>query len=427
MRKGALRRAVVVAVVGLAPLLGADPASAATAVTGASGGLELQYLIEGTLPVFPCLECSATFDAGAKGVGWMRADAFNQLWDVNIEAMNLSANHSGQVVYQEAGTPYCPALGQAAGSITLTDPSAEGTVVRSGAPGDVGELDTVAVTVSFTYQRVGATVVIALTSAVLRVDFHSPTLTGSVTAASNGMAGAATGVFVVTDPVSVANRCQDPGPLPFLLAGTASVGIVDEPRTGGEYQDEGSLYGIGTGGQDEGGRLVCASAGGSTDDCTIAATTTGGSTGNGVGVSGTGASVANVVGVTGTGSSSENLVGVTGTGDSSANLIGGTGTGSSSAGVVGVTGTGTSTGNDVSVSGTNGADGGCHTLCWEGRNTASISGIGPASGSCTSLVAVSATGDACGYSVGISGTGNADGETQFSGKEQLCSATGVLC
>ncbi|HVF74771.1 MAG TPA: hypothetical protein VM938_06955 [Acidimicrobiales bacterium] len=402
MRKRVLRLAVVVAVLGVVPLVGADPASASVAVTGASGGLELQYVMEGTLPVFPCLNCSATFGGGAKGAGWMQADAFNQLWDVKIEALNMSGN-SGRVVYQESGTPYCPTLGQAAGTITMTDPYAVGTVYRSGMPNEVGDLDAVTVSIAFTYQRVGAAVVIAVTSASIRADFHAPTLAGSVTAATTGLAGAATGVFVVTDPVMVANRCHEPGPLPFLLAGTASVEIVHAPRTGGEYKDEGDLYGIGTGGQDEGGRFLCASAGGWTDDCFAAATTTGASTGNVVGVTGTGASVDNIAAVTGTGSSSANYLGVTGTG--------------------------TSTGNDVSVSGTNRADGDCNSLCWEGGgNTASISGTGPAAaGSCASMVAVSATGDACGRSVAVSGTGTADGGMQVSGKEELCVRAGLMC
>jgi len=321
----------------------------------------------GTLPTFPCDGCSATFGGGAKGAGHLHVEAMAEAWDVTIAAVNFSANQTGRVVYQEMGTPYCPALGQAAGTVTLTDPWAEGTVTRTGAPTDVGQLDKVTLTLGFTYQRAGATVVIALTTASIRADFHSIRQSGSITATSIGLAGAATGIFTVGDPTLVANRCDDPGPLPFSLEGVASVSVPQPPRTGGEYKDEdGLIYAVGTGGQDEGGRLVCASAGGWTHDC-----------------------------------------------------------------IVGVTTTGPSSNNDLSVSGTGPANGGCKWVCYNPgeRSTAGISGTGPAgTSSCpNTLVAISVTGDACG-GVAVSGVGNADGSAyEVSGKEQSCATAGVMC
>lgn len=431
MRRALLRLAACITlIVGLAPIMGASRAEASVAVYGATGVLDLAYIMEGTLPTFPCDDCSTTFSGDAQGAGHLHAYANDEVWDVSLAADTLLGNQTGSVDYQEPGGPYCPAIGQASGTITLTDSSAKGTVTRTGAPTDVGSVYAVTLTVGFTYQRVGVSVVITVTSASIRADFASPKITGSVTAASTGLVGAGSGVFVVQDPQLVASRCASPGPLPFSLVGTGSIAVVGPQQTGGEYKDEGALYAIGTGGQGEGGRIVCATTGGWTQDCTVALTTTG-------------ASIGNFVGVTGTGSSGDNTIGVTGTGPSSGNDAGVTGTGPSTGNIAGVSGAGASSGNDVSVSGTNRADGGCNAVCFgAGENAASISGMGPAgTGLCPgSVVAISGTGDACGDTVAISGTGTATGQVavsgagdangsayEVSGKEEVCVTTGLMC
>lgn len=168
-------------------------------------------------------------------------------------------------------------------------------------------------------------------------------------------------------------------------SGCSNISIVNSVphyQPGDDITDEsliggsGFLFAVGTGGQNESDRVLCATTSGSTADC-----------------------------------------------------------------VVGVTGTGSAGSNDVSISGTGPANGGCNWVCANPgeKSTASISGTGPAGGNCANVVAVSATGDACGNTA-VSGTGNANGgfavsglgyatgsNEEFSGREEVCTQANAMC
>jgi hypothetical protein len=184
----------------------------------ATAGMNVTFQAGGTLPTFPCpTGCTATFSGSGTGAGTAQAQSGGIDYLATFET--VSGSVSGAANYTEPSTPFCPAIGSATGTVTLSS-AASGSVSRSSTPAETGTVTAVTFQLSFTYQRVGATTAITITGGTATVSFTFPD-TGPDYFIS-GVSGAGLGVFVV-DPVDTANACPSPRALPFTIAGETAL------------------------------------------------------------------------------------------------------------------------------------------------------------------------------------------------------------
>jgi len=195
-----------------------------TGRASAMGGGNVEFSVSGTLPKFPCpTGCSATFSGSGTGAGETEAVVGDNTYlaTYTIEAAQVT----GTANYTEPGTPFCPLVGSAAspstGSVTLSFGVTNGIVSRTGTPTFTGTVTGVSVTLSYTYERAGATAVLTITGGSMTVGYYFPD-TGAGTFTQALEDGAGGGLFNV-DPVQAASLCQNPGPLSFSLDGDAVV------------------------------------------------------------------------------------------------------------------------------------------------------------------------------------------------------------
>lgn len=180
----------------------------------------VEFSVSGTLPQFPCIECSVDFSGTGTGAGHAQAIQNGTHYDATFTV--LSGGVWGSVSYAEPGLPFCPAFGSAAGSVTLSG-GAEG-VVRSSATPIPGFVDDVTFTLYFSYVRAGALATIIVTWGSLVVHFNIPGV-GRGLFVNTIVGGAGSGVFE-TNAVDAVSGCFSPRPLAFTVVGDAVVAGV---------------------------------------------------------------------------------------------------------------------------------------------------------------------------------------------------------
>lgn len=197
-------------------LLACLPVEPASAV----GAGNVEFSVSGTLPQFPCINCSVGFSGTGTGAGNIQALQDGVNYDATFTVLNGGV--WGAVNYAEPGLPFCPTLGSAAGTVTLSG-GAQGVVHSSASP-HPGFIENVTFTLYFSYTRVGALATITVTWGWVVVHFNIPGV--STTLFANViMAGAGTGVFE-TQPVDAVSGCFSPRSLPFTVVGNAVVAGV---------------------------------------------------------------------------------------------------------------------------------------------------------------------------------------------------------
>lgn len=179
----------------------------------ATAALDVAFSVAGTLPVFPCVGCSATFSGSGSGAGNGHAEANGAQYNVAFTFRDASA--WGTADYAEVQAPLCPVIGSAAGAVSLSG-AATGAVVRSDDPSAVGAVTAVAFTLQYTYQRGGPAAAVIATSGTARIYFTVPGRGPDYVFLD--VVGAGAGLFAV-DPLHAAMLCAAPGPLPFTVVG----------------------------------------------------------------------------------------------------------------------------------------------------------------------------------------------------------------
>lgn len=208
---------------GVVPLIDADPAGAVALAAG-TGPIAMVFSVRGSLPSFPCVTgCSTGFAGNAQVAGDIAA-----YWDGYDAVFTLpTASVTGSAAYNEPAGVTCPGVGSAAGTATLVSGSTSGNVWWEGAPGEVGWVDGLTANVNFSFERVGATVAMVVTSGTLQISFHFASGSGFVSRRL-GLEGAGSAVFEADDPASVAQRCSSPGALDYTVSGAALVAAIGE-------------------------------------------------------------------------------------------------------------------------------------------------------------------------------------------------------
>jgi hypothetical protein len=194
-------------------------------ITGASGALDAQFAVGGSLTSFPCPKgCSTTFSGSGSATGHFSAFGAAQVYDATFVVPNFSVSGSAQ--YAEDESSACPAIGSASGSAALHGAAAAGVVRRSGAYAEAGTVDSVVLSFQFAFERVGAAVSIVTSGATVQLAFHTPTESGTLVGGTSlSPPGAGTGVFTA-DPTVVDQRCASPGPLSYQVIGAANVNVA---------------------------------------------------------------------------------------------------------------------------------------------------------------------------------------------------------
>lgn len=187
----------------------------------ATAVFNVEFSASGTLPSFPCpAGCNATFTGTGSGAGTARAEAagveYNAAFAVPAGSVGGTAN------YTEPGAPLCPAIGSAAGTVSLNG-SAVGVIHRTSTPAVVGIVTGISFTLDYTYVRVGPLSVVVVTGGTAHLSFWFPD-TGSDYFVSS-VTGAGPGVFEV-DPVEAVNRCLSPGSLGFTVVGDTTLALT---------------------------------------------------------------------------------------------------------------------------------------------------------------------------------------------------------
>lgn len=180
----------------------------------ATAAFNVEFSVSGTLPVFPCpTGCNVAFAGWGTGTGNAHAEAAGVEYEAAFTVPNGAVN--GMANYTEPAFPFCPAVGSASGTVSLTG-SAVGVIHRTSTPTIVGTVTAVSFTLDYTYQRVGAASVIVVTAGTATLSFAFSD-TGPDYFVSD-VVGTGPGAFEV-DPALAADRCQNPGSLPFTVIG----------------------------------------------------------------------------------------------------------------------------------------------------------------------------------------------------------------
>lgn len=185
-----------------------------------AGSASLRFVVDGELPTFPCNEggCGATFSGTGKADGLARAQVDEATYHAAFAVPVASV--TGTATYTEPADPLCPGAGDAVGTATLAG-SASGTALRSTAPTVPGTVTGLAVSLSYSYQRMGAVAFIEVTGGTATISVSFPDAgAGSFTTA---IVGAGLGAFVV-DAEATLIRCATSGSLPFEVFG--AIGVV---------------------------------------------------------------------------------------------------------------------------------------------------------------------------------------------------------
>lgn len=205
----------------LVPIVGLLAGLLPVAPAAAVGALNLQFSVSGTLPLFPCeLGCTTTFSGSASGGGNAVAVVGGDIYDATFAMFGVPIN--GTASYAEPGVPLCPAIGAAAGSVTLGG-VATGLVHREGTP-TPGVVTGVTIALTFEYTRVGVSTAIVISGGTVTVSYFVPgSGAGSFTKAV--VEGMGSGVFAA-DAATLVAHCMSPGSLPYSVAGDASVALL---------------------------------------------------------------------------------------------------------------------------------------------------------------------------------------------------------
>lgn len=217
MRGRRIALVIAVVVAGVVPLVEAGPAAAGGAHWG-TGTFDLQFAVSGTLPGFPCTDCTVGFSGSGAGAG----HATSPDGRYNAAFTLPSASVSGEANYTEPGVPFCPTIGSAAGWVSVSG-DALGVVHRASTPDVPGTVLSVWLGAQFVYQRTGssAALVVPYGTAVIMFSFPD-TGTGYFI---SSVLGAGAGAFEA-NPVTTASGCLTAGPLPFTLAGGAGLTLT---------------------------------------------------------------------------------------------------------------------------------------------------------------------------------------------------------
>jgi hypothetical protein len=194
----------------------------ATWYVRATGAASIKFDANGTLPTFPCAAggCSATFNGSGTGAGAVNGTAVGETYNAAFAIPDGAL--SGSANYIEPGPPFCPAIGDATGTVTLTG-AATGVVHKTDTPGITGVVTGVDLQLDYAYERVGLTTVMAITGGTAKIYFTFPG-TGPGYFVSS-VTGAGSGVFNVD--ASTANaKCQSAGPLPFTVTGASTPALT---------------------------------------------------------------------------------------------------------------------------------------------------------------------------------------------------------
>ena len=139
--------------------IGAAPAGAAQS----SGAADLSFEVSGTLPSFPCpAGCAATLNGSADGAAAINTDDGTTSRTAIFEFQ--SAGASASVSYAEPGSVFCPAVGSAAGTMSISG-GAAGIV----AGGGVYPVTGVEWELNYTYERVGSAAAIVVSGGTVTV------------------------------------------------------------------------------------------------------------------------------------------------------------------------------------------------------------------------------------------------------------------